>query len=117
MRHIPPGTLIAASGALDWDEEWDLQAPADAPHYFFWMDRKGFSVHERDHTIGKLEEVRSRGARFFVAERFALGRGAPPGFEQELRAKYRLVSECEVALLFELGDTLAVSSQRVDGAH
>ncbi len=102
QQHVPEGTLIAASGGQDFDR-WGNPAPGDAPQFFFWMDRQGFSIHEPEHTIARLEEVRARGARFFVAERFALTRDAPEQFEEQLRQHYRLVSECEVAMLFELG--------------
>lgn len=110
QKEIPPGTRIAASGGLDRDAEWGFRIPGDAPHFFFWMDRQGFSIHEPDHTIAKLEEVKRHGARFFVAELFALGRGAPPGFEDELRRHYRLASECEMALLFDLGEPAVAAS-------
>ena len=92
---VEPGALVVASGGAPTIE--GAQA-LDAPYYFFWMDRKGFSLHR--HSDADVEAFRARGARYLVAEREFIER--EPAFEGVMRARYPLLAECRGNLLFGL---------------
>jgi hypothetical protein len=97
---VPEGAVIVASGGEDIDQ-WGIRNAANAPYFFFWLDRKGFSLPDSQQHLEALEELRGRGARYFVAEPSRLTRAA--GFETELRRTYRVAAECDKAILFDLG--------------
>jgi len=92
---VEPAALIVASGGAPTTE--GAQA-LDAPYYFFWMDRKGFSLAR--HSTDAVEAFRRRGARYLVVEREFLERD--PAFEGAVRARYPLLAECRGNLLLGL---------------
>ncbi len=100
--HMNPGTLIVASGGSEFDQFGLLRA-INAPFYFFWTDHKGFTLPDADQSITKLEELKRRGARYFVADRKSLN--VAPEFDHEVRAHYPILSEGKQAILFDLGLT------------
>ena len=67
---------------------------------FYWLDRKGFNICSEEQSAGVIKSFIKRGARYFVAQRWALD--SQPGFESDLRREFKLIKECEDALLFEL---------------
>ncbi len=91
--------LIVASGANELDHT-GLPVAFNASYMFYWLDRKGFVVSREAQSIERLKEYVGRGAHYFVAEKDAIA--AKPGFESELRKTFRLVTECSVALTFDL---------------
>ncbi len=97
--HLERNSLIVASGAFEKDQH-GLPRAYNTPYVFFWTHTKGFTLGDSDQNVTKLEELRSRGARFFVCERKSLKNA--PGFEDELRTHFRVVSEHEKALLVDL---------------
>jgi len=72
----------------------------NAPYFFFWLDRKGFSLPDSAQSLEALETLRRRGAHYFVAEPPRLAQ--TEGFERDLRRTYRVLAECEPAILFDL---------------
>lgn len=97
---VPRGALIIASGGADVDK-WGNKTAYKAPYFFFWMDRKGFSLPDSEQSLESLEKLRQRGAGYFVAEPARLAR--TEGFDMDLRRTYRVLAECEPAILFDLG--------------
>tara|TARA_R110002072_G_scaffold282552_1_gene445508 strand:- start:8013 stop:9836 length:1824 start_codon:yes stop_codon:yes gene_type:complete len=100
--------LIVVGGASEVDQHGLLRA-ADPPYYFFWMDRKGFILHNGDQSIARLHDYHRRGARYFVAERALLD--PVPGFELELRQKYEVLEEHGDTMLIDLGPPGAQPSE------
>lgn len=100
---VRPG-LIVASGAPCREEGSALTYAYNAPYFFYWLDRKGFNVCIEEQSVDRLEALRQRGAQYFVAEKGAVRQ--KPGFEADLRARFRLVAECPEALLFDLASRL-----------
>lgn len=98
--HMNPGTLIVASGGSEFDQFGLLRA-INAPFYFFWTDHKGFTLPDADQSIAKLEELKRRGARYFVADRKSLN--VAPQFDHDVRVHYHILSEGKQAVLFDLG--------------
>jgi len=96
-ERVEAGALVAVSGGTPTIE--GAQA-LDAPYYFFWMDRKGFSLSR--HSAEDVEAFRARGARYLVLEREFLDR--KPGFEEGVRGRYPLVAECRGNLLLRLAE-------------
>ena len=92
---VEPGSLVVASGGTPTIE--GAQA-LDAPYFFFWMDRKGFSLAH--HSLEDVEAFRARGAKYLVVEREFADR--MPGFEERVRGRYSLVAECRGNLLLRL---------------
>ena len=98
-RYVPEGRLIVVTAPSRFDQH-GLGRASDPAYFFFWMDRKGFTLPREDQTLTALEGLRRRGAAYLVAERTHLRH--QPKFEAELREAYPLVAEGESALLFEL---------------
>ncbi len=96
---VAEGALIIASGGADKDKRGNKSA-TNAPYFFFWMNRKGFSLPDSEQSFESLEQLRRRGAHYFVAEPSRLAR--TDGFEMDLRRTYRVLAECEPAILFDL---------------
>lgn len=101
-KHVPAGTLIAAPGDRCFDEGGHRTA-FEAPFYFYWMDRKGFSVCSERQQVDTLRALARRGARYYVATRGSLT--DHPGLEEQLRSTFVLVAECRGELLFRLDET------------
>lgn len=99
-RHTNGNDLIVVGGASEVDQHGLLRA-ADPPYYFFWMDRKGFILHDGGESIAQLLDYHRRGARYFIAERAHLD--PVPGFESELRQKYDVIDERGNTMLIDLG--------------
>jgi hypothetical protein len=97
--HIPEGALILVSGGNCLSG--GHPSAYDTPYFFYWLDKKGFSICGEEHTIDNLASYASRGVRFFVAERSKFARFAP-GFESELRQRFRTIAECDEALLIDI---------------
>jgi 4-amino-4-deoxy-L-arabinose transferase-like glycosyltransferase len=99
---VPAGNLILASGGPCVDPT-GYRVAFNSSYMFYWMDRKGFNVCVEAQSVPAVEAFAQRGARFFVAEKSALIQR--PGFESELRQKYPVLRECDVAVLFALRPT------------
>ena len=99
-RHVNDDEMIVVGGASTVDQHGLLRA-SDCPYIFFWMDRKGFILHDDEQTLERVHELKQRGARFFVAERAHLSE--VPGFELELRRRFKVLAERDDTLLIDLG--------------
>ncbi len=98
-HYVPEGELIIASGPSERDQHGLLRA-ANPSYYFFWMDRKGFTLHDDQQTPEHLKQLRQRGGCYFVAERESLT--TAPELEQYLRRSCETLEETEHAILFDL---------------
>ncbi len=96
---IPEGELILVSGGRRLDETGKPVA-YNASYFFYWLDRKGFSLPEEDQNLDSVAAFAERGASFFVLEDAILK--PRPGFKEELLTTYALVAECRTACLFRL---------------
>ena len=112
-RHVKGGELIVVGGVSTVDQHGLLRA-ADCPYIFFWMDRKGFILHDDEQSLDRVYELRRRGARFFVAERSHLN--LTPGFEPALRRQFTLLDEQGDTLLIDLGTTGVMPSDAVQAS-
>lgn len=99
-RSVPEGSLILASGGACADPD-GYPVAYDASYFFYWMDRKGFTVCTHEQSLARIESIAARGARFFVAEKARL-REAGPDFEPRLRTRFRVAGECDGAVLLAL---------------
>lgn len=106
-EHVPDGELIIASGPSERDQHGLLRA-ANPSYYFFWMDRKGFTLHEDEQSLEQLMELRERGARYYIAERSNLT--SLPNLERQLRAAFPTLNETDQAVLFDLGGNVVPSN-------
>ena len=97
--YIPAGTLIIASGSNCRDEK-GYPIAYNASHFFYWLDRKGFNTCTEKQSIEGIRDFVRRGARYFIAERDKIAE--KPGFETALRGEFRLLKECQSAILFDL---------------
>jgi hypothetical protein len=104
---VEPGSLIVASGDGQIDQ-FGLQRAFNAPYFFFWLDVKGFTLSDDEQSVEKLEELGSRGARYFVGERRTMAKAE--GFEEELQRRFRVLSRCNEAILIELAPRQDVTS-------
>lgn len=109
--YIEPGSLIVASGALEKDQ-YGLPRAYNTPYYFYWTHSKGFTLGDSDQHVAKLAELRGRGAKYFVCERKSLKNA--PGFEDELRTHFRVLSENDLALLVDLREHAAEIASGAD---
>jgi hypothetical protein len=112
-EHVPAGELIIASGPSERDQHGLLRA-ANPSYYFFWMDRKGFTLHDDQQSLDSLEQLRDRGARYFVAERSSLT--AAPELERQLRESFKALDETEQAVLFDLETRSLISDTPTEAA-
>lgn len=98
--HVKEGELIVVGGASEVDQHGLLRA-SDTPYYFFWMDRKGFILHDDEQSIERLTELRRRGARYFLAEKHHIAQ--VPDFEDDIRTRFSIVTESGTTMLIDLG--------------
>lgn len=98
-EQMSPDTLIVASGGPSTDS-YGMPHAYNAPYFFFWTDHKGFTIADEEQSIERLEELRGRGARYFIGERESLV--AKPGFLETLRTRYGILVERDEAVLVEL---------------
>jgi 4-amino-4-deoxy-L-arabinose transferase-like glycosyltransferase len=95
---IPPGVTIAVSGAFCGGRP--TESAYNQPWYLYWTDHKGFTPCIQDHTMPVVRSLIARGAQYFIVERSALAER--PGFENEMRRTFPVVSETPIAILFRL---------------
>lgn len=96
---MTPDALIVASGGPAFDP-YGMPHAYNAPYYFFWTDHRGFTIADEDQNVDKLEQLRGRGARYYIAERDSLA--ARPQFLDELRGRYAVLVERDEAVLIDL---------------
>ena len=98
-KFIPDGAKLLALGGPARDETGRPVA-YNAPHLFFWTDRKGFSIPIDQFSPDRIQIYILRGAGYFILEKHALR--TKPKFDNELRNRFTLLAECDRALLFKL---------------
>jgi hypothetical protein len=101
--HIPPHAVILASGGNCEDAEGEPIA-YNASYMFYWVDRKGFNLcRGKGQTVDSVAAFAAKGAEYFIAEKRHLALN--PGLEAALRARYPVLAECPIALLFDIRQT------------
>lgn len=96
---MPENNLILASGG-ECEGPFGYPVAYNASYIFYWTNREGFNICTGEQRIERVEDFRRRGAKFFIAEKSQLN--AAPGFENELRNKYKLLGDCDGLLIFDL---------------
>jgi hypothetical protein len=101
---IPEGTLVAASAPSTIDQHGLLRA-SNPPHMFYWMDRKGLNVPENELDVEIIEDLRSRGLGFLIAETQHLAARGELG--SQLENAYSVKGRCENLILFDLTEKVS----------
>ncbi len=91
--------LIVASGGHCVDKN-NYALAYNASFMFYWLERKGWNICIEDQSIKNIAAVEAKGAKYFVAQRSALGE--MPGFENELLQTYPVADACDQFYLFDL---------------
>lgn len=94
---IPPGVLIAETGGYC---QGASESSYEQPWYLYWTDHKGFVPCVQDHTLTVVQDLRSKGARYFIVEERVMAE--KPGFARDMRRVFPVVAETPVAVLFKL---------------
>lgn len=96
---IPENSLILVSGGSCFHGDGYYVAH-NAPYFFYWLDRQGFSICKREQTIQIVEEYNHRGADFYIAEQSQMI--YTEGFENTMRANYPVIYDGYGIVLFDL---------------
>ncbi|MBX7171543.1 MAG: glycosyltransferase family 39 protein [Pyrinomonadaceae bacterium] len=91
--------LILASGNRAFDED-GYPVAYNTSFMFYWLDRKGFNLADEDQNVTKVQEFSAKGAKYFIAQKNKLE--LAPNFEKELRQNFKVISECDEMILFDL---------------
>ena len=92
--------LLVANGMAKVDA-LGRSVAGNAPYFFFWLDRKGFTLHEDEQTMEHLIALKNQGARYFIVEKSYADRA--PDFYKKVFEKFRVVSKTDSAYLVDLG--------------
>lgn len=95
-----PG-LILVSGNTCFDDT-GYPVAYNASYMFYWLRRHGFNICVEDQSPEQVREYARQGAVYFIAEKERME--LKPGFEQELRKKYKVIAECKAAILFDISE-------------
>jgi 4-amino-4-deoxy-L-arabinose transferase-like glycosyltransferase len=93
-----PG-LILVSGDRCFDPD-GYEVAYNASFMFYWLERKGFNVCVEEQSIARVNSIAGAGAKYFIAQRYYLKQR--PGFEDELRREFPVVTECKEIVVFDL---------------
>jgi uncharacterized protein YcfL len=96
---IPQKSLILVSAVKSKDDN-GYPVAYNESYFFYWLDRKGFSLCIEEQSLENVIKYKEKGARYYVAEIFAMRQTA--GFEEILRSHFKVASECNGVVLFEL---------------
>ena len=66
----------------------------------YWLDRKGWDVCVEDQTPAKIQELRNKGAVYFVGEKKYMD--AKPPFQDQMRQMFPAVAESNDLVVFDL---------------
>jgi hypothetical protein len=94
---IPPGVLIMESGGYC---QGPTESAYEEPWYLYWTNHKGFVPCVQDHTMSVVHDLRAKGARYFIAERYVMAQRH--GFEKDMRREFQVIAETPIAVLFKL---------------
>ncbi|HEV7700739.1 MAG TPA: glycosyltransferase family 39 protein [Pyrinomonadaceae bacterium] len=72
----------------------------NASYMFYWLDKKGWNICVEDQSIQKLNEFRSKGIRYFVAEKAYVRE--KPGFEAALEESYPTLAVTDRYVVYDL---------------
>lgn len=99
---IPQNVLIIANGGPEYDSQGRSLA-SNPPYFFFWLDRKGFTLHSDQQTMETLQKMREKGAQYFVIEKKFVE--SAPQFYKTIFEKFKIVDQTDAAILVDLRDT------------
>ena len=91
--------LIVASGGHCTDPD-GYQVAYDASYMLYWLDRKGWDVCVEDQSTARIQELKNKGAVYFVGEKKYMD--AKPSFQNEMRQMFPAVSEGNDFAVFDL---------------
>jgi hypothetical protein len=94
---MAPGGLIIVSSRACMPRD---ESAGNLPWYLYWTDHHGFDLCADSQTVGSVERMAGRGARYFIEDRAIAAHAT--GFDAALRAQYPVLKETPVAVLFEL---------------
>ncbi len=91
--------LIVTNGNATTDDVGRLQG-ANAPYYFYWLHRKGFTLYENLQTMENLMQLKKEGADYFIIERRFVD--SNPAFYKQVFEKFPVLDETNSAILVDL---------------
>ena len=91
--------LIVVSGGHCVDKNGYALA-YNASFMFYWLERKGWDICIEEQSMDKINTFATKGAKYFVAQKSMLKDKL--GFEDALRARFKVIAECDEFLLFDL---------------
>lgn len=91
--------LILVSGGRCFDEQ-GFPVAYNASFMFYWLDRKGFNICVEEQSMARVADFAAAGAVYFAAQKDLLAE--KPNLENELRANFAVVAECDEMILFAL---------------
>ncbi len=89
-KFIPPSEKIVVKGGKKFDEK-GFPVAYNEPMVFAWMDRKGFNYAPEDLSLETLENLRSRGGRFWVMRESEIST-MPEGMMEAVEKRYTLLA-------------------------
>jgi hypothetical protein len=87
---VPPSGMIVVKGGKKVDEK-GFPVAYNEPMVFAWMDRKGFNYAPEDLSLATLEELCSRGGRYWVMRESEIP-GMPEGMIEEVEKRFVLLA-------------------------
>jgi hypothetical protein len=91
--------ILLVSGGRCFDPD-GYPTAYNASYMFYWLNRRGFNICVEEQSVENVLAFKSRGANYFIAEKFALDR--TPGFESQLRERFPIIFECGGIIVFDL---------------
>lgn len=98
---IPKDALIIANGLSTIDENGQSVA-GNSPYLFFWLNRKGFTLHQNHETMSDLMRMKNEGAKYFVIEKTSITRH--PEFYKEVFDSFPVIAETDAVSVVRLDD-------------
>jgi hypothetical protein len=95
---IPRGSLILVSGGICSDGKYPVAY--NASYFFYWLDRKGYSICVDDQSIESVLAFKAKGAVFYIAETQSMEQ--KQRFEGLMRNRFNVIFECNGIILFKL---------------
>ncbi len=96
---IPKDSLILTNGGQGRDEFGNSLA-YEIGYFFYWLDRKGFSIKIEDLSVQNILSFKENGAAYFVAEEDKIK--SVPGLDDELKKNFKPIFEYNGCILFKL---------------
>jgi Dolichyl-phosphate-mannose-protein mannosyltransferase len=96
---IPQNSLFLTNGGYSKDK-LGYSLAIDIGYFFYWLDRKGYSISIEDLSLKNIVSFKARGVTYFLIEERILE--DRPGLGNELKRNLTMVFECNGCILFKL---------------